>query len=612
MGRKQRIQPVPNRLQNRKAKKKDPPSLTSLLEFSTQIDDFLVEAAIARGGGDAESAHILRVGNGARAEWISEKSFEELPDSHTYTHLPIPRRPPPPRTMAKLEERERSAFSKWRRKIARLAEESGRVVTPFEKNIEVWRQLWRVIERSHVVMQIVDARNPPLFRCRDLEASAAEKGAPVVFVLNKADLLSARMRREWAEYLVRKFRKEAEEKTDSTSAPSDNSELDQKSPLENETAPNVSSDQNASNQPAIKPSIHFVFFSALDEHRRLDLVSKSKREHQPNQRSSDSESSQESAEDGQTISHETLSSTFADISDSESSDSSTLGPLSTDQTPVITNDSSVSSKNVHFESHPFIESVSEIMPASNESKPDIESASANVRLQPIAGKQPLTGLELQEYCRVLNTRELLQFCEDVAVKHYGRDLPEPAPHQNQSPGQPPRWVFGTVGHPNVGKSSLINALCGRKRTATGATPGKTKHFQTLHVGARAVLCDCPGLVFPTLVSSKADLVCHGIIPVDTLTNENIVKALRLICARVPARKMRAQYSCLRSVDVDEEHEDGASRLTVEQLIGAVAKSRGFLTKGGHPNVSKTGRLILKDFVGGRISYCHPTPNSQEE
>ena len=37
-------------------------------------------------------------------------------------------------------------------------------VAPFEKNIEVWRQLWRVIEMSDVVVQIVDARNPLLFR----------------------------------------------------------------------------------------------------------------------------------------------------------------------------------------------------------------------------------------------------------------------------------------------------------------------------------------------------------------------------------------------------------------------------------------------------------------
>ncbi len=41
-------------------------------------------------------------------------------------------------------------------------------------------------------------------------------------------------------------------------------------------------------------------------------------------------------------------------------------------------------------------------------------------------------------------------------------------------------VLGTVGHPNVGKSSLINGLMGRKVVSTSRTPGHTKHFQTMY------------------------------------------------------------------------------------------------------------------------------------
>lgn len=39
-----------------------------------------------------------------------------------------------------------------------------------------------------------------------------------------------------------------------------------------------------------------------------------------------------------------------------------------------------------------------------------------------------------------------------------------------------RLNVGTVGYPNVGKSSLINVLCGKKRVGVAAMPGKTKHF----------------------------------------------------------------------------------------------------------------------------------------
>jgi ribosome biogenesis GTPase A len=47
----------------------------------------------------------------------------------------------------------------------RLEESEARMsVTPFEKNLEVWKQLWRVVERSDLLIQIVDARNPLLYR----------------------------------------------------------------------------------------------------------------------------------------------------------------------------------------------------------------------------------------------------------------------------------------------------------------------------------------------------------------------------------------------------------------------------------------------------------------
>jgi ribosome biogenesis GTPase A len=72
-----------------------------------------------------------------------------------------------------------------------------------------------------------------------------------------------------------------------------------------------------------------------------------------------------------------------------------------------------------------------------------------------------------------------------------------------------RLMVGLTGYPNVGKSSTINALFGAKKTAVAATPGKTKHFQTLNVNERLTLCDCPGLVLPKYAASKAEMVAAG-------------------------------------------------------------------------------------------------------
>lgn len=75
-------------------------------------------------------------------------------------------------------------------------------MTPFERNLEVWRQLWRVIERSDLVVQIVDARNPLLFRSEDLEKYVKEVDPRKnnLLLVNKADMMTLEQRTAWAEY----------------------------------------------------------------------------------------------------------------------------------------------------------------------------------------------------------------------------------------------------------------------------------------------------------------------------------------------------------------------------------------------------------------------------
>ena len=70
--------------------------------------------------------------------------------------LRVPRRPAwrPEQSPEEVDAQERAAFLVWRRDLALVEEQEKLVLTPFEKNLEIWRQLWRVLERSHIVVQV--------------------------------------------------------------------------------------------------------------------------------------------------------------------------------------------------------------------------------------------------------------------------------------------------------------------------------------------------------------------------------------------------------------------------------------------------------------------------
>ena len=100
-----------------------------------------------------------------------------------------------------MKQAEYDAFVQWRRDLAQIEEQTpGGHLSPFEKNIEVWKQLWRVIERSQLLVQIVDARNPYFFYSHDLETYITEKGGQFILLLNKSDFLSPELIKHWDDY----------------------------------------------------------------------------------------------------------------------------------------------------------------------------------------------------------------------------------------------------------------------------------------------------------------------------------------------------------------------------------------------------------------------------
>lgn len=144
--------------------------------------------------------------NVVKVEDLHSQSYEILLEKYGHL-LRIPRRPKRDlyETAEELNSLENQAFLDWRRSLATLTEGDGLIITPFERNLELWRQLWRVIERSDVVVQIVDARNPLLFRSPDLETYVKEvdPSKDNLILVNKSDLLTSEQLNEWRYFFIR-------------------------------------------------------------------------------------------------------------------------------------------------------------------------------------------------------------------------------------------------------------------------------------------------------------------------------------------------------------------------------------------------------------------------
>lgn len=297
-------------------------------------------------------------------------------------------------------------------------------VTPFEKNLEVWRQLWRVIERSDLVCQLVDARNPLFYYSTDLEAYAREimPPKPTVVVVNKADYLSRAQQREWARHFQAR-------------------------------------------------GVAVLFFSARQQQEQLNREAREERD---------------IAEGGMGASTPAPDAYDSEDGDDDTDDDFEAGTEGDEdeEEEVGRSDASSAAEAARF--------------ASGLAKKK-GHAGGGEGATSSAGRRG-SGAGVSKGDKSLRVLSRLEMC--VELERLARTLGAPDPSRNGG-----RACVGMVGFPNVGKSSLINVMVGATplshggvRVSVGATPGKTKHFQTLVLSDSLMLCDCPGLVFPSFVS----------------------------------------------------------------------------------------------------------------
>jgi ribosome biogenesis GTPase A len=173
-----------------------------------------------------------------------------------------------------------------------------------------------------------------------------------------------------------------------------------------------------------------------------------------------------------------------------------------------------------------------------------------------------------------------------------------APHRGTAL-KPLRMMI--MGIPNVGKSTLMNALLKKRVAAVGDEPAVTKTQQRLYLNNNMVLIDTPGMLWPKIEhpSDGLMLAASHAVGSNALIEEEVATFLAdLLLARYP-QLISARYG------FPTEGIDGVS------VLEGVAKRRAFRIKGGDLDVEKAAHTLLQDYRSGALGRISlETPDSR--
>ncbi|NLW90104.1 MAG: ribosome biogenesis GTPase YlqF [Syntrophomonadaceae bacterium] len=147
-----------------------------------------------------------------------------------------------------------------------------------------------------------------------------------------------------------------------------------------------------------------------------------------------------------------------------------------------------------------------------------------------------------------------------------------------------------VGVPNIGKSTFLNSLVGRKMAATGAKPGVTRGKQWLRVREDIEFMDTPGLMWPKVGSEEQGYKLALLDIVGDKAYSEYDVALYLV----------NWFIINQPAILADKFKLNDENMPAEQVMESIARHRGYLLKGGVPDMDKTCKLLLQDFRKGKL------------
>lgn len=458
----------------------------------------------------------------------------------------MPRRPPwrYDESVANVDRREMDYLKDWIKTV-----ESTDGNSFFEHNLETWRQLWRVLERSDVIVLVADIRYPALHFVPDLYyyiTQETDKG--IVLALNKCDLVPLDVLNAWKNYFQQTYPDLAialfSSFPDSKLAPSDdNSEL-----LSKRERRMARSKLAAWGADQLLAAIETL---SVSEEKRAFLAEWRKQ----------LEASDDDDDDDQFVQR----------------------PYQRDIYNHYLNGN---------KQRPLIMDAVEMETGSKKAlKKKRRRAKAKARQTRDDVSETLTATTM-----TTTTGDEADLDDTVEIGHEFDTLKI---ENEDADVRADMITIGFVGHPNAGKSSLINGIFGKKVVSTSRTPGHTKHLQTIFLSKSVRLCDCPGLVFPAKAPRELQILA-GMYPISQVREPYAtIKYLAERTGVVEMLGLDQEMNKLEEFTMEKGYFDEG--WTAWKICEAWAIKRGFRTaRAARLDVFRAANNILRLALDGRI------------
>lgn len=151
---------------------------------------------------------------------------------------------------------------------------------------------------------------------------------------------------------------------------------------------------------------------------------------------------------------------------------------------------------------------------------------------------------------------------------------------------------GFIGYPNTGKSSIINTLRKKKVCTVAPIPGETKIWQYITLMKRIYLIDCPGVVPPSNADTPQDILLRGVVRVENVEN--------------PEQYIPAVLSKTKPQHIERTYQIKGFKDHIH-FLELLARKGGRLLHGGEPDVDGVAKMVLNDFLRGKIPWFTPPP-----